>query len=124
MNVTLTNDQYAALVALAWQGSTGDPYQLEEFLKLIEKQNNITRYFLAIRWQECNTPLPPNIREKYPEQWPPTQSSSLTRYDRPIARVDVEAEVNRLASNPVGIMVTRDPAATHGWTKIEDFFIT
>jgi hypothetical protein len=120
MSITLTNDQYAALVSLASK-STTDSLLLDQFLKEIETANSITRYFLRIRWQECNLPLPANTN--FPTTWPPTQESSLTRYDRPVARVDVETEVSRLAANPVDIMVTRDPNGLLGWTKLADYFL-
>jgi len=118
-HVKLTRAQYEALASLARRGPA-DPVHLDEFLRKIEKDNNIQRYQLRIRWQEMDTPMPPNV--DYPREWPPTQESSLSRIDRPIARMDVDAEIARLATNPVGITVTRDPQGLVGWTQLEKFF--
>lgn len=122
-DVTLTQEQYQALVFLARKGaaSTEAKRVLEAFLKDVEKNSGINRYFLKARWQELSAPLPKNTN--FPAVWPPTQELDIERTDRPIAKVDVLAAVNAKASKPENIMVTRDVAGLAGWTKADDFFI-
>lgn len=118
-DVVLTEGQYAALVTLA-QKAAKDLVQFDEFLRGIEAKNNVCRSTLWVRWQEVNTPLPPDL--DYPSQWPPTQQVRLTRYDRLVAKVDIDVELRRVARNPVSVTVTKDPAGLVGWTKLDDYF--
>jgi len=120
--VTLTKEQYEALVFLARKGvvSVEAKHALDAFLRDIDRGNGIVRYTLRIRWQEAHKPLPPAV--SFPREWPPVQESALERIDRPIAKVDVLEEVNKKASNPVGILVTKDVAGVVGWAKLDDFF--
>ena len=119
MNITMTHEQYVALVTLAQRGTT-NPLQLDRFVRQIEEDNGIHRSTICIRWQEAHVPLPPGL--DFPTEWPAKQQSSLTRYDRPIARADVDAEVRRLAKHPTLVMVTQDVQGKFGWTKLEEFF--
>ena len=123
-SVTLTIEQYEALVFLARKGAgTSDAKRvLENFLKDVDKTNGVTRYFLKARWQELGAALPKIT--SFPTTWPPELELDLERTDRPIAKVDVEEAVNKKASKPENIMVTRDPAGIAGWTKLDQFFIT
>lgn len=66
------NPKYAALVAGARAysaASVGSVLALEEFLKEMELQNGIVRRFLAIRWQETAAPLPPRVAGRA-TRWP------------------------------------------------------
>lgn len=123
-DVTVTQEQYKALITLARQGCTSQDQvrALEVFLKDIDTKNGVTRYALLVQWQELNSPLPPNTR--FPEQWPPQMRLVVERTDRPIAKADVTAAVAQRASSPTNIMVTADLGGAVGWTKIEDFFVT
>lgn len=123
MTVTLTNDQYEALATLARSGAVDDNslYQVEKFLKSIEDANSITRYFLHIKWQDGRTAMPPT--DHFPREWPPTLTGSITRFDRPVSKVDVQEYVARHCATPVSIYVTKDPAGVYGLTKMEDFFV-
>ena len=122
MTITITQDQYEALSALAMQGAADEnaKFRVAKFLEDIEKANDIKRYFLNIRWQEAKAPMPPT--ETFPKKWPPEMSGSLTRFDRPIAKSDVLKYVSAIATAPVGILVTTDPAGVYGWSKIDDYF--
>jgi hypothetical protein len=127
-NFTLTQEQYEALVALARKGAASDREdpagkvnQLETYLRYIETQNGITRYFLWVQWQEADQPLPP--KTKFPTSWPPSMRKSIEFISRPICKADVMLVVDQNASNPVTILVTRDPGATLGWTPIDEFFL-
>lgn len=128
MDITLTQEQYEALIALA-QRSTTDPdgstnqvraIDLNKFLADIEKKNNITRHSLWVRWQDPNAPLPPGIR--FPKTWPPELQSFIQFLSRKVTKTDVMGLVNSKAPTAVNIMVTPDPAALTGWTKVDDYF--
>lgn len=128
MDITITQEQYEALVALAQAstlGSDGSTNQekavvLDRFLKDIETKNNITRHSLWVRWQDPNAPLPPGVR--FPETWPPNLQQFIQFLSRPVAKTDVMDVITSRTTNPVNIMVTKDPAALVGWTKLEDYF--
>ena len=122
MNITLTEEQYTALVALARNGVTGQDrtIRLEQFLLDIEKSNGINRYLLWVLWQETDNIMPPTTR--FPESWPPTQKMLLERIDRPIAETDVEALLKANARKPVNVLVTPDPAGIVGWTQYAVYF--
>lgn len=122
MDITMTLEQYQALVALSRRGTSSSDQQLslEEFLVDIEKKNGIIRYLLWVQWQELEQALPPTV--KFPEVWPPELRRLLQQINRPIARADVDAVLSAAAKKPTNILVTRDPAALVGWTPIDVFF--
>jgi hypothetical protein len=121
MDLTLSLDEYEALVALARSGvSTTDARRdFESFLGSIEKKNGITRYKLWIQWQEADSPQP---TQRFPESWPPQLRHYLELTTRPIARMDVDAVLKRKARRPVHVLVTPDPGAELGWTPVETYF--
>lgn len=129
MNLTLSQEQYEALIALAQKGTldgTGAviPDQarvLDNWLRLIEKANNIKRSILWIQWQEADTPVPTTAR--FPDKWPPELRYKLEFITRPIARADVEAVLKLKARKPVGVLVTPDPGAVLGWSTLDSFFV-
>lgn len=129
MEIKLTQEQYEALLALAQRG-TVDPdgsmnqeraLALDAFLKNIEKTNSIVRHSLWVRWQDPNAPLPPGVR--FPKTWPPELQYFIQLITRPVAKTDVLKVVSDRTKNAVNIMVTKDPAALLGWTKVDDYFI-
>lgn len=104
---------------------TAQTRNLEEFLQNVEKQNGIKRYFVAVRWQELDAPLPPRVAgaaTRFPENWPPNLQGTLELLTRPICRADVDAYLARHASKPTCVMVTTDPALLVGWSPIDGFF--
>src|ERR1019366_5497240 len=117
--ITMTTEQYTALVALARRAGT-DAVQLEAFLVDIEKSNNITRYLLWVQWQELEQALPPTT--KFPEQWPPNLRLLIQQVNTPIAQADVMNSLAVKAKKPTNILVTKDPAALVGWTSVTTFF--
>ena len=123
MTFTLTSEQYEALIALANAGAlTPDKKrQLDDWLQLIEKANNITRYKLWIQWQEGDQALPPTTQ--FPESWPPSLRYYLELLTRPISKDDVAKVLKARASNPVTVLVTPDPGAVLGWTPLDEFFV-
>lgn len=122
---TLTEEQFSALSALARRGVEGDEERtrsLDKFLREIEESNGVTRYFLLVRWQELDQPLPPGTN--FPETWPPVWQRSLERTDRDIARAEVDTLVSQEATNPTSILVTRDPSGVLGWKTLDQHFGT
>jgi hypothetical protein len=100
--------------------------ELETFLKSIERQNGITRYYLAVRWQELDEPLPPRTAgaaTRWPENWPPYLEGSVEMLSRPIAKGDVTAFLSSRAKNPTNVMVTIDPGMRVGWTPLDQYFV-
>lgn len=128
MNITLSQEQYEALIALAQRSTmeaNGTVNQeraltLQAFLADIEKVNGIKRYALFVRWQDPNAPLPPGVR--FPQTWPPNLEYFIQFISRPVAKADVLAAVAARTNNALSIMVTPDPAGLVGWTKVDDFF--
>lgn len=124
MSVTLSQEQYTALISLARAGcATPDKIRVfETFLKDIEKTNGIKRYALLIQWQEQDSPLPLTV--DFPPIWPPQLRTLLERTDRAIAKADVLKALQDRAKKPTNVLVTRDLGGIVGWTRMEDFFIT
>jgi hypothetical protein len=129
MNLTISQEQYEALLAFAQRGTRcpdGNIDQnralaLDAALKDIESSNGITRYSLWVRWQDPTAPLPPGTN--FPKTWPPNLQYFIQFLSRPITQSDVMAIVAQKTSNAVNVMVTPDPAALLGWTKVNDFFV-
>lgn len=121
---TLTQEQYESLISLARQGVEGDvekERQLDEWLRVIEKANGITRSIVWVQWQEADSPLPAGTR--FPETWPPELRRKIELVSRPVARADVDAVITQHAKSPVNILVTRDPAGVLGYQTLDQFFI-
>jgi hypothetical protein len=123
MDFTLTQEQYEALIALAREGSTTafQARTLDEFLKVIETANGVTRSGLWVRWQEMHQPLPSTT--SFPDTWPPELEHYIELVTRQVARADVETMIAARATSPVNIMVTKDPGKTVGWTSLDDYFV-
>lgn len=123
MNLTLTEQQYLALVSLARKGVTQDGKRdLEVFLREVDKANGITRHVLLVQWQELNRPLPPSA--KFPAQWPPEFRATIEQTTRPISRQDVEHIVKGRSNSATSIMVTKDLAGLVGWQTLDHHFLT
>lgn len=119
--ISITLDEYIALLSLAKEGKDTDTIlTIEDFAKAIDKRNGLTRYFLFVRWQEAKPALPPTT--DFPAVWPPAYKMKLERTDRPIAQDDVTKALSTRAKDPQNILVTQDPAGNVGWTKGEDYF--
>jgi hypothetical protein len=127
LTLTLTQEQYEALIALARLGAaaSSDPpavnRNLDAFLRDLEVANGITRYAVWVQWQEQDQPLPPTTA--FPATWPPSQRVYIEYLTRPIAKVDVMNVLAQRASKPTNVLVTKDPGATLGWTPLAQFFL-
>jgi hypothetical protein len=120
-NLSLTVEQYDALVGLSRQALASDPDRsraLEAYIKEIDAQNGIKRYQLHVRWREAGQQPPPS---NFPDTWPPTLEASI-ELKVPIAKSDVDLLLSERAIKPVGVLVTSDPGKLLGWTKIEAWF--
>lgn len=152
--VTLNIQEYESLVALARKGAQlegtirafetdptlrplwekartqygWDPNlvrELEAFLKQIEAENDITRFFVGLRWTEAGEPLPPRVAgapTRFPENWPPQLEGTIELFTRQISRSDADAFLAARARSPVDVMCTFDTGMRVGWTAIDDFF--
>lgn len=126
--ISLTQEQYEALVALARQATLTADGQvdankaraLDAFLVPIEQASGIMRYAVWIQWQETSAPLPPGTN--FPEVWPPSMRSYLALVTRPIAKSDVQAVLTSKATSPMAVLVTKDPAGLVGWQDLDVFF--
>lgn len=119
--------RYLVEVARRYVGNDSNKARsLEAFLKIIEGNNSIVRYYLMVRWQELGEPLPSRVAgaaTRFPENWPPTLQGYIELLTRPITRSDVDSYVASRANNPVSVMVTSDPGGTVGWTALSDYFL-
>lgn len=124
----MNQSEYESLVEFARRGTLNadgtvnedKAHGLDAWLRMIEKKNDIVRYFVMLQWQEQDAPLPPGTN--FPEKWPPEMRASITLVTRPINRVDVDALLGAKAKKPTNILVTRDPAGRVGWTELDVFF--
>jgi hypothetical protein len=108
-NVSLSLEQYEALIAFAREGQTPEMLRsVNAFLQDIEQQNGIRRSYLHVQWQETNSALPPTAR--FPDRWPPELRCTIERTDRPVSRADVDAVMATRARRPLNILVTADPS--------------
>jgi hypothetical protein len=123
MNISMSLEEYEALSSLARKGRTADELRaVDSFLKSLDAKNSIVRYEVWVQWQETDSPLPPTAN--FPTVWPPELRAHMERFDRPIAKTDVEALLLKKARAPMSILVTKDPAGVLGWTEIDQFFLT
>lgn len=125
MTFELTQEEYEALVALAREGAKArnNPVavrRLEDWLRLVEKHNGITRDIVVVKWQELDAPLPPGTF--FPTVWPPELTRSIEFVTRPVAKADVEKMLEAHAKNPTQVMCTHDPAGIYGLTPLDQFF--
>lgn len=124
MNITLNQEQYEALIALARKGLPASDAQakrrLDEWLGLIEKQNGIKRDVVTVLWQEMDTPL--RSGTFFPDKWPPELKYTVELISRPVARADIDKVLEAHAKNPTSILCTRDPEGVLGLTPIDAFF--
>ena len=127
--ISIDQESYEALIALAQRGTFNpdgsinqeQAMTLDAFLRSIEKANGITRFGLWVRWQDPKAPLPPGTL--FPRIWPPTLQFFLQLVSRPISKADVLELVGKKTPDAVNIMVTPDPAALLGWSKMSDYFV-
>ena len=121
---TLEQEEYEALISLAREGAAvqgpDKVRQLDEYLRLIEKKNGITRSIVWVQWQEVDSLLPPST--KFPETWPPELRRKIELVTRPVARIDVDQVISAYARQPENILVTKDPAGIIGYTPVDQFF--
>lgn len=120
--IEITRAQYEQMVGLARQGITTADGQreLDRFFQTIEQTNNLSRYFLWVRWQEVGQVAP--INEPFPAGWPPTQEIKIERLDSPITKELVESVVADRSVNPASILVSEDPGGELGWATIDQYF--
>ena len=123
MAITVTQEEFEALITLARTGATTaeQQLQLDAWVRLIERKNNITRYQLWVQWQEADSPVPPGT--DFPSVWPPEMRALIQQFSRPVSLADVNTLLSKKARKPVTVLVTPDPAAALGWTPLESYFV-
>ena len=130
MYFNLSQEQYEALIALAYEGVKNDAgqvvdqtkaLQLDVFLRSIEASNGVTRSVVWVQWQEMDAPLPPGT--DFPRVWPPELRQKIDLISRPVSRSDVDDLLAARATNPTSVLVTRDPAGILGYTELDNFFL-
>lgn len=132
VEITLNELEYSTLVGFARAGTynadgTVDvkrAERLEVYLREYERKNEITRYFLGVRWQEATQSysLPAVGDQRFPRAWPPQMQSTIETINRPITEQDVETLLKNRATNPTTVLVTTDPALLAGWQALESYF--
>jgi hypothetical protein len=126
--MSLPQSDYETLIEFARRGTldakgnvlTESALALDSWLKDLERRNGIHRSALWVQWQEQDAPLP--VGTNFPDRWPPELRKYLALTSRPIIKSDVVALLSNAAKNPTNVLVTRDPAATVGWTQLDIFF--
>lgn len=114
-DVTLSRQQYEAMLSAARDNNQD---LVDELQVAIDKNNEITRYVLNVRWQDVDGRVPTPV--EIGKGWPAEQSYTI-ELERPIAREDVDTVLTTQATNPVNVQVTRDPQSSVGWTLIDDY---
>lgn len=119
--MNLTNEEYAALVALSRKGcaNADQTLGLERYLSTIEEREGLRRYLLWVQWQEVGIGLP--LGTRFPDKWPPELRYLIERLDRPIAKSDVVAALALRAKKPLEVLVTPDPAGLVGWAQLDAY---
>ncbi len=117
MPISMTNDQYSALLDFAFQRRTNSA-ELTELQRRIDDANGVVRFFLYVRWMERGGSPPSRI--EIGRGWPPTQQFKL-RLDRPITPEDVQRVLDTQARSPAYVTVTKDEAGIVGWTELEQW---
>lgn len=129
LQFTITQSQYESLVALAREGAklsdgttdTDKLRRIDEFLRMIERQNGVTRDIVWVQWQEADAPLPAGTQ--FPDRWPPEMRRKVELVTRRVARADIDAVLSAHAKNPLSVLCTKDPAGVLGYTPIDQFFV-
>lgn len=92
---------------------------LNALLGKIDRDNDLTRYYLYVKWQDAAVPRPgPDAPI---QDWPPWRMEWFTAYE-PFTRQFVEEFVDRQTSKALYILVTDDPSGDVGWYTLEEFF--
>jgi len=115
MPITIERTQYDALINAALAGDTEGVRRIRD---VIDRANDVRRYFLYIRWQDVGGQPPRRI--EIGAGWPQDMTFQL-ELERPITRQDVDSILIANAANPVTVMVTPDRAGQVGWTLLNDY---
>lgn len=126
--LSLSQSEYETIVEFGRRGTLNSDGTVNQdsalafnsWLEALERRNGIERSFVWVQWQEQNAPLPPGT--VFPNKWPPEMRAYIALVSRPVALVDVEAVLEKQARNPTAVLVTRDPAASVGWTELNVYF--
>jgi hypothetical protein len=116
VSVTVSDADWAALVGSVLKEDTGE---LTTVFDRVDNQNDLTRYYLYIKWQEGGARRPgPNDPIT---DWPPWLFQWFVQYER-FTREFVDDFLEREAINPIYVLVTDDPSGEVGWYTLDEFF--
>lgn len=118
MTISMTQNQYDTLLAVAFGTETLDHAALLALRKDIDTANGITRYFLYILWQDLGQSPIRKIEIGLP--WPAGQKFALEMF-RPITLDDVTAVLADNAIEPVSVLLTRDREGIVGLIPLESY---
>lgn len=114
--ITITSEEYLVLRSYALAADAGR-ISLTQFLAKIEERNDFRTYRMSVRW--INPAAQNYPTRRFPDEWPPRESTVIERTDRPIAKQDVlDAIAAKDTLNPIGVLVTEDPSEKLGWTEL------
>lgn len=91
-----------------------------ELVAKINQRNELNFCTLWVQWTERGQPLP--IEASFPMRWPAEWRYRLDLFNRTPTRRDVVEILSRQASRPVDVLVTYDPAALVGWSRLDVLF--
>lgn len=115
-DVAVKPADWEALVGAVLKGETDN---LNVLLDRVDEENELTRYYLYVRWMDGAAPRPgPDAPI---QDWPPWGSDWFSSYER-FTKQFVEDYVGRQTSNAIYIIVTEDPAGEVGWFTLDEFF--
>lgn len=88
-----------------------------EVAAVVDRENGVRRYLLHIRWINVGGQIPSRVELGL--VWPATSTYTLRKEDTPISRLEVDEVLAANATNPVSVMVTKDPNGEVGWTELD-----
>jgi hypothetical protein len=116
VSVLVSDEDWESLVGSVLKEDTDE---LDTLLRRVDTQNSLTRYYLGIKWLDGAAPRPGD--QQPIEEWPPWVSDWFVSYS-PFTKEWVEEYVASRTTNPIYILVTKDPSREIGWYELDVFF--
>jgi hypothetical protein len=113
MPISMSRANYETLLTAALAGNAA---AANEVSTVVDRENSIRRYVLHVRWINVGGQGPSRV--ELGRGWPP-ESTYVIRAESPISRLQVDEVLAQNATNPISVMVTRDPNGVVGWTEVD-----